>query len=165
MWASKKQPLILMVKPKPNRKEKKRKVPIIADENFNLGANYIENKANGKAGEELVFEYEINKLKLLGRNNDIKKVKRKGFGCDIISYNKNREKIFIEVKTTKFSSDKPFLMTLNEYGVMETKYPNYKIYRLYDFNKKNKTAKFYIIEDNVKKQLNFISSQYEVTLK
>lgn len=164
-FPNKKQSLQLEVKPTPNHKTKKQKTPTIGKESQGQGKQYFENKDIGNAGEELVLVYEKNKLKLLGLNNKVKKIEKMGYGCDIISFNKDGEKIYIEIKTTTSSADTPFFMSSNEYEVMKTYYPNYKIYRLYNFNKKNQTAKFYIIEDDVKKKLDFVTSQYSVDVK
>lgn len=61
-------------------------------------------------------------------------------GYDIISYDKDGNEIHIEVKTTKTANVDNFYMSRRE--VEESLKPQYvyKIYRLYNFNEKLRTA-------------------------
>lgn len=74
------------------------------------------NKRIGNFGEQLVFQYEQEKLKIQGSKNVPEYVAltddSKGF--DILSYDKNNVAIFIEVKTTTQSCETAFFVTAGE---------------------------------------------------
>lgn len=112
--------------------------------------NYIENdresKRIGDLGELLVLEYEKERLKLNSINKKpvhISKGKGDGLGYDILSYNEVGEEIYIEVKTTKRGENQPFYITKNELECSKIKGNHYFIYRLYDFDDKGNTAKYF----------------------
>jgi len=84
-----------------------------------------QNRAIGFAGEELVFNYEIWRLSMLGKESLSKKVewtseeKGDGAGYDIKSYNADGTDRFIEVKTTKLSNTTPIFFSRNELEVSQ----------------------------------------------
>lgn len=74
----------------------------------------------GQSGEELIVSYERWKLLSVGRADLAQEVqwvsrdKGDGFGYDIRSFTIEYEERFIEVKTTNFDRETPFLITDNE---------------------------------------------------
>jgi len=125
--------------------------------NFNPSFNGIEKdfiedsiakKEIGDAGEELVKQYEINRLRNIGLNDLADKVEivKDGKGYDVLSFDENRKPKYIEVKTTTGKSLTPFDYTLNE-KLFGEQYPNsYFIYRLYNYDDEDNTADFFIIK-------------------
>ena len=97
----------------------------------------IENKELGDAGEELVLKYEMEKLK--NHPDLLKKIKHISkeddtAGYDILSYKKNGDELYIEVKTTRGGKETPFYLSANEYETWENNISKYVIYRLYEYN-------------------------------
>ena len=96
----------------------------------------------GQSGEELIVSYERYKLLQAGRAdlaNEVEWVSRTkgdGTGYDIRSFNVEYEERFIEVKTTNFDRETPFLITDNELDFSKQNAEQYKLYRLFDFGKK-----------------------------
>jgi hypothetical protein len=72
-----------------------------------------------------------------------------GLGYDIISYDEEENEIHIEVKTTKTANVDNFYMSRRE--VEESLNPRYayKIYRLYNFNEKTRTADLRIYDGGI----------------
>ncbi len=95
----------------------------------------------GTRGEDLIVEYEKRQLEKAGRADLAKEVKQvslegDGHGYDIRSFTVEYEERFIEVKTTNFDKGTPFLITDNELDFSKQNAEQYKLYRLYEFNKK-----------------------------
>ena len=114
---------------------------------------------NGLLGEQLVINYEIEKLSNLGLYDYISKVKwtsmeSDAYGYDIDSFdvdaNGNIIPIKIEVKTTGSKVDTEFFVSKNEVETSKKFKKNYCVYRVYDVN--SQTPKFYKaygeVEDN-----------------
>lgn len=97
----------------------------------------------GEFGEELVVEYEIDKLVNNGQTELSKKVRHvshidgDGLGYDIVSYDENSQKILIEVKTTKYDRNTSFYMSSNEFKVAGENKEKYFVYRVYREKGKN----------------------------
>jgi hypothetical protein len=133
--------------------------------------NYVEreirNSKLGEEGEKWVLEFEEQKLKNLGLTdlaNEIVWASKNvgdGLGYDIISFNSQREKIYIEVKTTCLGKFSAFYLTKKELEV-SVEINNYKIYRVFDFDKE---TKIYIVEDNLINQLDLTPTTYRATMK
>jgi hypothetical protein len=105
-----------------------------------------EKKKIGDLGELLVYQWEKERVSRLGgehspRHDSISK--GDGLGYDILSYDENGEEIFIEVKTTKGSANRPFFITGNELERSKRDADKFILYRLYDFDDENMTAKFF----------------------
>lgn len=89
-----------------------------------------------------------------------------GLGYDIIAYNKQNEKELIEVKTTTGPNVDGFYMSYNEKLVAKNNPINYKIYRVFDLDVHNLTAKIKILDgpfddDNY----DFLPETYKVITK
>ncbi len=108
----------------------------------------------GDMGELLVMAYEYSRLKSIGLDSYVDQIehtatsKGHGLGYDIKSFDYNNitkrvEEIYIEVKTTKLSSNQSFEMTKNEYETMHQKKEQYRIYRVYEIYEKEDTIDEY----------------------
>jgi uncharacterized protein DUF3883 len=102
----------------------------------------------GNSGEQLVIDKEKENLRNLGRGDLAKKVEKRkdGEGFDVRSYDKDGNEVFIEIKTTTGGINTPFDISLNEVKRAIKDMGRYKIYRLYNYNKKNETAEYYEVE-------------------
>ncbi len=123
---------------------------------YGSSPNYIErekeNKRIGDLGEQLVMRYEEEKLKQLGsykRPDYVAKTKGDGEGYDILSFDELDEEIFIEVKTTTSHNDAPFYITKRELEKSINEQERFYLYRLYAFDEKEGTAKFYRLQGSL----------------
>lgn len=113
----------------------------------------------GKAGEERVVTYEKQRLINSGRADLAAKVitTRESIGntakFDIQSYNDDGSERFIEVKTTTGPITTKFSISESEIQFSETHSNNYYIYRLYNFNEKEKSTEFYILKGKIDRSL------------
>lgn len=85
-------------------------------------------------------------------------------GYDILSFDKNGNEKFIEVKTTEGNEKNPFHLSLNEYLFCEKNQNIYYIYRLYNYNYETNHADYFIIQDPLNTLL-FQPINYQVYLK
>jgi hypothetical protein len=96
----------------------------------------------GRSGEDLIVSYEKTRLAAAGRADLAEEVewssqtRGDGLGYDIRSFTVEYEERFIEVKTTNFDRETPFLITDNELAFSQENPDQYKLYRLFDFGKK-----------------------------
>ena len=107
--------------------------------------NYLEQEARnqslGLAGEELVMEFEHQRLWTAGyktladRIEHMSKSKGDGCGFDISSFETNGRERLVEVKTTRFGALTPFFASKNEVEVSDERSAEYHVYRLFDFSK------------------------------
>lgn len=114
-------------------------------------ADAIERKEIGDAGEELVINYEKNRLRALGKSNLADEVKgaKDGEGYDVLSFNEDEHPLYIEVKTTRGNQDTPFDLSINEYLFAERHKKDYIIYRLYNYDEDLNNADFYTIDNPI----------------
>jgi len=128
--------------------------------------NEQKNKAAGLAGEELVLEFEIKTLEKTGYSHitqlieHVSKIQGDGAGYDIKSIDTNLQPKFIEVKTTVGGINTPFTITINELNFSQLHKEKYSLYRVYDFDKKSKTGKFYIIHGDISEKLVLEPTQF-----
>lgn len=113
------------------------------------------NKTIGDLGEDFVFQYEKEKVKEynLPKSKEVRwvsKVEGDGLGYDILSYNKDGDKIFIEVKATTGHENSNFYITDVELQKSEIDTNNYYLYRVYDFDKANFTGRISIKNGSLK---------------
>lgn len=106
--------------------------------------NYLEQEARnqslGRAGEELVLEFEHQRLwragqKLLAERIEHVAAKADGHGFDILSFETDGRERLVEVKTTRFGQMTPFFASNNEVEVSDKRSVEYHVYRLFDFSK------------------------------
>jgi len=109
--------------------------------------NNIDNKRIGDLGEIWVLKQEKESLKKNGKEELAEKVSHSaknegdGLGYDILSYNLNGEKKYIEVKTTKGRKNSTFFISRNELEFSKIEIDNYYLYRVYEFNEETEKAK------------------------
>lgn len=121
----------------------------------NFIQNGIENKRLGDLGELWVVKYEIEKLKNANKHNLINQIKHTSkdegdwTGFDIQSFDREGNKIFIEVKTTKGRQNSTFFVTRNELERSKIEKDNYYLYRLYNYNEQADTADLLIIKGDL----------------
>lgn len=101
----------------------------------------------GDLGEQAILQYERKRLADAGINNKkpepVSKTKGDGLGFDILSYDLDEEPIYIEVKTTR-SLHAGFYITEPELQKSKEEKDRYRLYRLYDFNEKKRSAKLIV---------------------
>jgi hypothetical protein len=105
--------------------------------------NYLEiearNRSLGLAGEELVFRFERERLRLAGQRNladqveHVARTQGDGLGYDIRSFEVDGRERLIEVKTTRFGSLTPFFASRSEVEFSEERREDYQLYRLFSF--------------------------------
>lgn len=111
---------------------------------FDPATRDAKNRALGKQGEERVFLSEKARLKAGGREDLSSKVRwvseedGDGAGFDILSFNVDGAERLLEVKTTIGSQTTPFFLTENERLVSIERPEEFRILRLYEFNRKPK---------------------------
>lgn len=126
-------------------------------------------KELGDAGEEFVYQYErlnVKKYKL-GTDKQVRRVAKldgDGLGYDILSYDKNGNEIYIEVKTTMGPEDGSIFITSNELEMSEIFPEQYRLYRVYEFDKLNMIGKISIRKGSLK-ELCISAQTYKVNFK
>lgn len=101
--------------------------------------NNIKNKRIGDLGELFVIQLEREKLKKANKQKLAKKVAHHaidqgdGLGYDVLSFDKDGNEMFIEVKSTESNKNTPFYITKNELERSKEKQDNFFIYRVYNF--------------------------------
>jgi hypothetical protein len=108
-----------------------------------LPRNYLEiearNRSLGLAGEELVFRFERERLRLAGEHNladqveHVARTQGDGLGYDIRSFEVDGRDRLIEVKTTRFGALTPFFASRSEVEFSEERRDDYQLYRLFSF--------------------------------
>lgn len=105
-------------------------------------AREARNRALGLAGEELVLNYEQQRLERSGYGALAGKVEHTsvkqgdGTGYDILSFETDGRERFIEVKTTAFAKGTPFYISRNEVEFSKATSDRYHLYRLFEFRTK-----------------------------
>lgn len=107
--------------------------------------DYAKREANnrklGRAGEELAFKYEKERLRKEGKPDLAEKVKwisediGDGTGYDISSFDANGTVRYIEVKTTKCGKEYPFFLSRNELQFSKTNPGEFYIYRVFNYGR------------------------------
>ncbi|MFK7844545.1 MAG: DUF3883 domain-containing protein [Rhodothermales bacterium] len=99
------------------------------------------NQALGRAGEDLVLEYESARLyragkrKLARKIDHVSQTQGDGLGYDILSYDEDGKERLIEVKTTSYGKRTPFYVTRNELSCSVDRSEVYHLYRVFSFRK------------------------------
>ena len=120
-------------------------------------------------GELWALKYEIEKLRQVGQHNLIDKIKHTakdegdGTGYDIQSFDRNGQKIYIEVKTTKGGKNSTFYITRTELERSKIEKENFYLYRLYNYNEENDTADILIIKGDLTNLCEFPTT-YKINL-
>lgn len=120
--------------------------------------NFLEleanNRAVGRAGEELVIQFEKARLISSGRENLADRIehvsveKGDGAGYDIRSFDVSGKDLFIEVKATRFRKEAPFFITSNEVSFSRSQSERYALYRVYRLTK---SPKLFMLRGDISK--------------
>ncbi len=106
---------------------------------FDASERDFRNRALGKAGEEMVFNFERDRLVAEARPDLARKVRwvaqedGDGAGYDILSFDRAGGERLVEVKTTRGPQTTPFFLTRNEHALAEERGDAFKLMRLYSF--------------------------------
>ena len=124
------------------------------------------NKNLGRRGEELVLEFEkqrVTKLKLdVSKVQWISEVKGDDEGYDILSLNDDGSARYIEVKTTTQGIDFHFFISGREVEFSRRNKDNYFIYRVFNLNK---SPKIYIQNGYVIDSFELFPTEFKASLK
>lgn len=127
------------------------------------------NRKIGLQGELLVIDYEKKQLtdeghpELAELIEHTSQIKGDGMGYDIKSYNNDGSIRYIEVKTTRGSINTDFYISPNEVKFSEIYSDSYYLYRLFNLNPKENSAKFIKIEGYICKSYNLKATEYRAT--
>lgn len=111
---------------------------------FDPAARDAQNRALGKRGEERAFFSERSRLKAEGRADLASKVRwiseeqGDGAGYDILSFDRRGRERLLEVKTTVGGGVTPFFLSENERLLSAERPDEFRLLRLYDFNRRPK---------------------------
>jgi hypothetical protein len=126
------------------------------------------NRRLGRAGEEWVVEYEKYRLRQLGRADLAEQVDwladrlGDGTGYDIVSFEIDGAKRYIEVKTTNGARLTPFMVTENEVAASRDHGAAYFLYRVFDFNH---APRLFILAGDLSGHLDLQPADYRARLK
>ena len=129
-----------------------------SNKNINFEGEIKKNTELGKTGEDVVVEYEKTRLILEGREDLADKVfaTREIAGnaerFDVLSYDKDGNEKYIEVKTTKGGLNNIFHISENEVEFSEQYKDKYYLYRVYNFNIKTMSADLKIIKGAINRE-------------
>lgn len=158
--------------PKPKRKNKYSSITTKIVKKLDHLERSKSNADNGLIGEQLVLQYEQDRLISLGREDLAGKIRWIGNvddtkGYDIVSYDVdedgNEKEIYIEVKSTEGKEDNIFFISRNELEVMKELKDNYFLYRVYAV-KSNKPKVFIIDYKDFNNKFDITPESYKVNL-
>lgn len=149
-------------------------LPNKIDENFSVHkVDYFkrnqENSILGSLGELLVlknekkFLTENGKPKLAAKVDHVSITQGDGLGYDILSFDLKGKPKYIEVKTTKGSEQTKFFVTKREVQRSKVDSDKFHLYRLFNFDKQQNTAKAWIVSGNLNEQLELESEIYSAS--
>jgi hypothetical protein len=107
---------------------------------FNPVERDFRNRKLGRDGEELVIQFERERLKQRDRPDLAKKIRwiseedGDGAGYDILSFDEKGRERFLEVKTTVGSDTTPFYITRNELSFSSERPEAFRLCRVFDFS-------------------------------
>ncbi len=110
------------------------------------------NRSLGRAGEELVLEFEHKRLWTAGKKTLAERIdhvagtRGDGLGYDVHSFEESGADRLIEVKTTRAGEMQPFFVTRNEVRVSEERADIYHLYRVHRFDK---DPRFFVLDGAV----------------
>src|ERR1700692_300975 len=126
-------PMLLPVKPRPEDIER-------LVRKFNPVERDFRNRKLGREGEELVFQFERERLERLDRADLAKRIRwiseedGDGAGYDILSFDTKGKERFLEVKTTVGSDTTPFYITRNELSLSSERPDAFRLCRVFEFS-------------------------------
>lgn len=136
-------------------------------------ANHEANQKLGLLGELLVMRREQERLTAAGLHKLAAKVRHVSVaendtaGYDILSFDDDGSKRFIEVKTTRGGADADFFMSAKELVFSALHSKSYHLYRLYDYIDVTDSAKYFVLKGDVgqSESLRLLPTNYKVSIK
>jgi Domain of unknown function (DUF3883)/Domain of unknown function (DUF3427) len=128
------------------------------------------NRQLGRAGEQVVMEWERLKLRAAGKADladkivHVAKIEGDGAGYDIRSYTEDGDVKFIEVKTTRAGEQTPFYMSLSEKRFAADNLDSYYIYRVFEFDMDTSSGKFFIGKGDLSSNFSLEAVQFKLVL-
>jgi hypothetical protein len=129
--------------PKSDPEDRSARIKEIPGRVARMSRNYLEiearNQSLGRAGEELVMQFEHQRLWTAGKRTLAERIEHvsatrgDGLGYDIQSFEVDGSERLIEVKTTRFGPLTPFFASRNEVNVSEDQQETFHLYRLFKF--------------------------------
>lgn len=107
---------------------------------FNPVERDFRNRKLGRDGEELVLQFERERLRQLDRSDLASKIRwvsevdGDGAGYDILSFDEKGKERLIEVKTTVGSESTPFYITRNELSLSSDRPDAFRLCRVFEFS-------------------------------
>lgn len=139
---------------------------------YNNTKDYIEiskqRKNLGLLGELIIVNYEKLMLENYGRKDLSEKIEHISveygdmLGYDILSFDKDGNCKYIEVKTTTGNINTPFFITINEYNFSEQNSDLYYLYRLFDLSKNTNKASLFVFQGSISNNFDFIPTEYKI---
>jgi hypothetical protein len=136
-------------------------------------ANQAANQKLGLLGELLVIRMEQERLniaclpELAAKVRHVSVLENDTAGYDVLSFDDDGSRRFIEVKTTRGSADADFFLSANELAFAALHTDNYHLYRLYDYVDETDSAKYFVLKGDVRvsKLLRFVPTIYKVSIQ
>lgn len=131
------------------------------------------NQELGMLGERLVLKMEKKRLEdsnqpaLAAEVRHVSVLENDTAGYDILSFETNGSKRFIEVKTTRGSADADFFISANELVFAARNAENYYLYRLYDYLDQTDSAKYFVLKGDMRSNghLQLVPTTYKVSIR
>ncbi len=124
------------------------------------------NRSLGTAGEKFIVEYEQWRLVQLGVGQladcveHVAETQGDGLGYDVLSFETDGRKRFIEVKTTAHDAMTPFFVSSNEVAFAREQMSQFRLYRLFQF----RTApKFFELAGAIEQHCSLDPATYRAT--
>lgn len=124
-------------------------------------------RALGKAGEEFLFRSEQLHLSAIGRDDLSSRVRwvaeddGDGAGYDILSFSREGEERWLEVKTTNGPVTTPFWISENERRVAEENPNVFRLARLFDFSR---SPAAYRLKPPLSNHVKLVATEFKATL-
>lgn len=124
-----------------------------------------ENHRLGQAGEVAVLQRERQSLHALGRADLAQKVEHvsktlgDGLGFDILSFDRDGDEKYIEVKTTRRGKLWPMLISCNEVAFSQGEADRFHLYRVHDFTESR--AGLYVLHGDVTQSCHLAPVTYQ----
>lgn len=136
-------------------------------------ANQQANQELGMLGELLVLRMEKKRLedaahpKLAAQVRHVSLLENDTAGYDILSFETDGSKRFIEVKTTRGSADADFFISASELIFSSVHADRYYLYRLFDYVDSTDSAKYFVVKGDIRNSahLRLVPTNYKVAIQ
>ena len=128
------------------------------------------NSKLGLAGETLVLNYEVERLRSSGRDDLADRVRHVSIlegdsaGYDIRSFETTGSERYLEVKTTRGSATAAFFVSPNQIAVSQRHPSEFVLVRVFDYQAKSQSAKFFELPGALDGHLDLKPSEYRAML-